>query len=308
MHRSLHLFKWLFRVIPPLGLLVWMVYAQPWEELLARLSGKSIFPVLIALAMNFLVCLVIRTLRWRIVVKNPPRFLSMYAALLEGQTANIVVGLGVNDFVRSTRLRPASNSIPEDVGLTLADRASEYMALMGLFLGAIFIGNIHWLWGTIPLAYFILLPITVRYRHPIAYCIKRFTALRRFFLELTGALKLKKTTLMVGLALLAWIFELAIIYLIMDSMGLPAGWKSSALVLLGINLAIAIPGPPANLGTFEAGIVGALAVSGIPQSPALSFAIFYHLFHTVPMVVMGIVVWVGRDIYRHRTVKRSIPT
>jgi uncharacterized membrane protein YbhN (UPF0104 family) len=75
------------------------------------------------------------------------------------------------------------------------------------------------------------------------------------------------------------------------------------LVLLGVNLAITIPGPPVNMGTFEAGVAGALMARGIGSAPALAFALSYHFMMAVPVILIGATIFLLRGGRRDTTAR-----
>jgi uncharacterized membrane protein YbhN (UPF0104 family) len=58
-------------------------------------------------------------------------------------------------------------------------------------------------------------------------------------------------------------------------------------VLFGINLALAIPAPPANLGNFELGAGFALIALGGERDHAAAFALGLHALQVFPTLVMG---------------------
>ena len=64
----------------------------------------------------------------------------------------------------------------------------------------------------------------------------------------------------------------------------------SALVLVGVNVAMVVPfAPPANFGTVEVGATLALLEYGVSKEHALAFALVYHLLQVLPIGVGGLV-------------------
>ena len=66
----------------------------------------------------------------------------------------------------------------------------------------------------------------------------------------------------------------------------PASWF---FLYLAVNLAVAVPLTPGQLGVLEAGAVLALGALGVGSSEALAFALVYHAVHVLPMMLAGIV-------------------
>src|SRR5262249_6147023 len=67
-------------------------------------------------------------------------------------------------------------------------------------------------------------------------------------------------------SLLGWATEIAQLHFVLGAFGLPADTATATLILIGINAAVALPGPPANFGTFEAGAGRGGVPSGAPAA------------------------------------------
>jgi uncharacterized membrane protein YbhN (UPF0104 family) len=62
----------------------------------------------------------------------------------------------------------------------------------------------------------------------------------------------------------------------------------SLFVLLTLNLAIAAPSTPAQVGAFELGTVAALRLLHVPEEHALAVAVLYHLTQVIPVTLLGL--------------------
>jgi uncharacterized protein (TIRG00374 family) len=91
--------------------------------------------------------------------------------------------------------------------------------------------------------------------------------------------------------LLAWGAEGATAYLALEAFGLDLGMSSALLVLVAVNMLLAAPSPPANVGTFEIGAVLALAGLGVPREAALAFALGYHVLQLVSVGAVATAAW-----------------
>ena len=98
----------------------------------------------------------------------------------------------------------------------------------------------------------------------------------------------------------AWLLEVAAAAAALGAFGLRHGAAGGAAVIFGVNLAMAAPAPPANLGTFELGAAMALMALGEPSDSAAAFALGYHALLLLPMILMG-----GVGLLRLR---RAFPT
>jgi hypothetical protein len=85
--------------------------------------------------------------------------------------------------------------------------------------------------------------------------------------------------------------DVAMIALCLAAVGLHVEIGVWLLVYLAVNLAIAVPLTPGQVGVLEAGAVLALASAGVGQSEALAFALIYHAVHIVPPALLALPGW-----------------
>ncbi len=79
----------------------------------------------------------------------------------------------------------------------------------------------------------------------------------------------------------------------MRALGIIAPVSTAVVVLMAVNLALAIPGPPGNIGTLELGATVALVGFGVAKEKALAVGVVYHLLQLVPIGVLAML-FVGR--------------
>jgi len=287
------------RVVPPVLLVGWVAATGPWQQMADRLGQAEGLPFVLALAVNFLVFQPIRALRWRVAMRDPPPFATILAAAMEGAAAGAVLGTAVGDVVRSARLgRPGA--FAHDLGSSVADRVCEYLALTLLLGGTAVAGVVPLPWVAAPIAFAVALAAVSRWHGLLEPHLARWPRVREGLAGMTSALTVRRVGKMALLAFAGWSSEMVMLYLVLSALGLPSGLGVAALIVIGINVATAIPGVPANLGTFEAGIVFALAHFGLGQDAALSFALVYHGLHLGPMVLVGGTLWMVRSVVSRR--------
>ena len=85
--------------------------------------------------------------------------------------------------------------------------------------------------------------------------------------------------------------ELAIIAVCLRSLGLPCGLVTSIAVYAAVNLAIALPSTPGNVGAFEAGAALPLIALGVSRDAAVAFACVYRVVQWLPLSAVGLAVW-----------------
>ena len=82
--------------------------------------------------------------------------------------------------------------------------------------------------------------------------------------------------------------DVAMVALCLIGVGVHVGPPGWFVTFVAVNVAIAIPSTPGQLGVLEAGAVLALGALGVPKSEALAFALLYHAAHLIPPTVVGV--------------------
>jgi uncharacterized membrane protein YbhN (UPF0104 family) len=95
---------------------------------------------------------------------------------------------------------------------------------------------------------------------------------------------------------LAWSFvadfvELATIAACLAALHLPVQPLACMAVFGGVNLAIALPTTPGNLGAFEAGAAMPLVALGFDRDAAIAFACLYRVVQWFPVTALGAALW-----------------
>jgi arylsulfatase A-like enzyme/uncharacterized membrane protein YbhN (UPF0104 family) len=275
-----------------LGAALWKM--QPWK---LDFSQVRLWPVVVALAINFGVYLPIRVIRWRTTLTEPPSFWRLYLAQIEGTAVGGAVGFGAQDVVRAARVRKDMTRFSDDFAATLVERLAEAQALM-IMLAATAIAGMVPLWGLLPaLLCGIGLMILPRVGARVAPRLHRWPKVAQGVLAVSRTLSFAVVARIVAFSWLGWGVEVIILLLAFAAFSLPVSVASAVLVVVGINVAITIPGPPAQVGTFEAGVAGALLMRGIAGPTALAFALSYHVLMAVPVYAAGALI----VLFRTRT-------
>ncbi|MDX2019931.1 MAG: lysylphosphatidylglycerol synthase transmembrane domain-containing protein [Deltaproteobacteria bacterium] len=268
---------------------------KPWKTEFANVNA---WPLLLGLLINFCVYLPLRTLRWRTTLSSPPRFMRLYWAQIEGIAVGGAVGFGAQDVVRAARVRNDMSRFSDDFGATLAERLAETQALALMLAGATALKLVP-SWGWLPsLGAGLGLVAIAKLGPRLSLVFARWPKIARALIAVSGALTVAKVAKVVAFSLLGWATEVVILVLNFLAFSLPALFSNAVLVVIGINVAITFPGPPASVGTFEAGVAGTLAWRGIAADKALAFALAYHVIMALPVYAVGAGIVVARAYRR----------
>ena len=105
-------------------------------------------------------------------------------------------------------------------------------------------------------------------------------------------------------AVASWLMDFTCIFVTMRAVGIAAPAACGLLVLLAVNLAITVPVMPANVGTFELGVLAILRPFGVPTELCLAFGLLYHMAQVLPVV--GLALLDGRFVARSQAINKEI--
>jgi hypothetical protein len=277
----------------PLCLLAGVLWREkPWA---VRVSPNAPWAVTASILINFVVFLPIKAARWRLALVAPPPFRQVLAATVEGLLANAAIGFGSGDLVRAARLRGERGQLAVDYACTWAERGAEALA----FAFLIFVAGLTTRLGTMALVVsggtavgYAAVLVGGRFLVPR---LGRWPRVQHALAAGVAASTPRRVAAMAALSVVGWGSEIVMLVLFQSAFHLPVSYTTALLTLIGINAAIAIPTLPGNFGTFEAGAVMALVMSGAPRDVAVSYALAYHLTHVIPVAVVATGVYLVRS-------------
>ena len=86
---------------------------------------------------------------------------------------------------------------------------------------------------------------------------------------------------------LVWLFPAGAAWAMLRAAHLDLSFVAGWTVLAFVGLGISVPSAPGYVGVWHAASVLALAVFGVPQAPAVAYALLYHASQFVPITVAG---------------------
>lgn len=267
-----------------------------WEQVFGSFEGVDLKLALLATAVG-LPCTALQGLRWSSLVKavhsRVPR-MTPVAAMYVGQAASAFLPMRAGEAVRTELLARATGlGRATSLGTVALDHTINGLVMFA-FAGVLplllpvprWMAVVLWLGmlGAIALG-LVLLRLA---RHPGSESTGRLGRLVvRVRSGLVAARNPRAVALAAGFAALSWMVEIAVAVVALDAFGLPHDLPHAMVVLFGVNLALAIPSPPASLGNFELGAGSALVAFGGSTERAAAFAIGYHAMQLLPTLIMG---------------------
>jgi glycosyltransferase 2 family protein len=298
---------------------------QDFAQIGQALRGANYWFVVPALALYF-TGVVIRTLRWRFVLRAMRRFTvsDLFPIVVIGYMANNVLPLRAGELVRSYVLSSRTGLRKTSILATIAvERVFDGITmLLFVLVASLFIGLTSQLQHLVAIAVVLfgaLVVALVIISSPPARLVLTGRLLPLLPLRVRDRVQVMLESLFSGLAILrrrndmivvvlasilAWLFEASMYFMIAVGFGLQVGIAAILLVTAVANLATLIPSSPGYVGPFEAGVLLALVGTiGIQREIALSYAIVVHAALYLPITLWGLFYW-WRESLSWREVRR----
>lgn len=274
---------------------VFVAYHLSWRDVWGALRRARVELLVVVVAINGLM-LTIRAARLQVLL-SPARasLASLVRAVLTSSAINNVFPLRAGDVARLYMLESCAG-IGKSTAMAIAvvEKLLEVVVLAALALGATcFAPAQPWVLGTGAAALGVAvaaLAILRRLADGRSGRIPGFlrAAAARIASGMTVLRSSEAMAETLAASLAAWSCEIAMIILCARAIGLHVGPVLAVVVLLGINLAMAVPALPANAGTFESAAAVVLVFAKVGKPTAVAFALLYHLVQVAPVTLAGL--------------------
>jgi uncharacterized membrane protein YbhN (UPF0104 family) len=265
-----------------------------WDHVFSAFEAADLRLALIA-ALLGLPCTVLQGLRWSCLVsavrKTP--FATPVAALCVGQAASAFLPLRGGEAVRTELLARATGMGRAAALGTVALDHSVNGLVMFAFAGflPLLLPVPRWLalllWGGMAAAIAVVLVLLRLARKPSGGKGRLGQVISKVRSGLVALHNPAAVLASAAFSAAAWALEVGITMLALAAFRLPHDLPHAMGVLFGVNVAQAIPAPPASLGNFELGAGTALVAFGGSTEHAAAFAIGFHAIQLLPTLIAG---------------------
>jgi uncharacterized membrane protein YbhN (UPF0104 family) len=277
------------------GLFVWFVRELEWAALGRALRHAELLPLLISSVLYF-VCLFGKALSWRIMLA--PRHVvpmgRLYRYTIAAFAASLLTPARAGEALRVWALKRRDGvAIADSTAVAIAEKLLDAITLL------IVCAPIPWLLPGLPdwvantmlmcggLAFGALIAMFFAVRHVEAREPRSWFA--RFIAGMHFIRDPRQLTLSLIALTLVWVADTAAVMLVLHAVGLEISIAAAMFILFTFNLAVAIPSTPGQIGTLQVGALVATGLLGIPEEPALAFALLYQLMQVVPLLAIGVI-------------------
>jgi len=287
---------------------VFLVRGVRWHDMTDTIRRAGFLLPSIVVAMN--ACMMsLRALRLRTLLERKLSFASGFVALLTSSAINNVTPFRGGNVARLWMLERASGVTKSGaIAISVVENLIEVVVLAAMgFAASWFAAGQRWATLATPAVFALAIALLVLLRFTAGRASDATSAapnptcragwrqrLREFLLRSAPGFRalcqpgVPARALL--LSLVAWTCETVMIVLAARAMGLQVSFPLAIVVLLGINLAMALPSTPAGAGPFEGATVAVLMFAGVGKGQALAFALFYHAIQVIPVTVAGVAV------------------
>jgi uncharacterized membrane protein YbhN (UPF0104 family) len=269
--------------------IVWLVRDIDARALGAALARARLWPIALAAAINFGI-IASKALAWRILFgRDAPGVARLFRYGVIACAASVILPLRSGELLRLWLLRDRDGiALSRGAAVAIAEKLLDVVSLVVLVAPLPLFAPVppelaRWIavlagGGLVGVAGVALLAPRIGstgWRGELAHGLGVLRD-RRAFAAATAAL--------VG----AWLIDLAMIELVLRAVGLSLPFGGSLIVLFTLNIAIALPSTPGQLGALELGALVGLRLLGAPEAESLAFALLYHVLQLVPVVAIGL--------------------
>jgi uncharacterized protein (TIRG00374 family) len=297
-------------------LLVWALRGVHLDEVVAHLRNARLVPLLAAVVIATLTY-PIRLFRWRLLLRaadgGPLPAAPLWHAVAIGFMANNILPFRAGELVRllaasrlaGVRISAALSSVAVERifdGLTVVALLSLALLASDLppdvAVGGMSVRHVAQVTGVMGAAALVAALLVVAYPLAAERLVRRVLPGSRLADRVValveglrhGLTVLRSPRLLAGTiawSLVLWLANGLSFYMAFKAFGIPVGFLGALLLQGVLVFGISVQLTPGFLGQFEAAIVAALALYGVPKDLASSYAIAYHGATFVPIILLG---------------------
>lgn len=300
----------LLRWIPGIlgtGLAIWLLARViDWKAFLAAL-GQVPVGIIFLTILIYLITMVLRALAWQYLLQRQVSATRAVLTLNEGYLFNNILPFRMGELARAFLMGQHSrrgmfyalSTIVVERSYDLVIAASLLLATLPLALGLEWARPVATLLLVIILAGLFAVYLAARHRERVEGFVDRLAGrwdwVRRLVLPqvhsvLSGFSVLTRFEFFAGsfgLLALSWFISILRDWMLIRVFEPQAPLWWAALGISASNIAGAIPGMMASIGTFELGAVGALGLVGMAREHILAYAVIMHIIHLIFSSLIG---------------------
>ncbi len=260
------------------------------------LKSAKLWPLVLAAILNFL-CLWGKAVCWRIMLAPRHRVgvWRLFRYTIATFAASAVAPARAGEVLRVWTLKRRDGvPVADTAAVAVAEKLLDGISMIILVAPVPFLlHGLPWqvaggiaLCAAIALILFVALFIAVGRVEESA---SSRTWVRRFVAGMHVLRSPKRVLGSLALLILVWSADLGEVMAVFYALDIHLPIAAGLLVLFSLNLWIAIPSTPAQVGALEAGAMWALQLLHVGGEKAFAFALLYHLLQVLPLILAGLI-------------------
>jgi len=280
-------------VIAAVAVGIWyMLRGLELEALGEALADANPWPVVLAASLSFVI-LACKAISWRFMLA--PQYLVPIPRLIRytitAFAASVIAPARAGEVLRIVALKrqdgvPATRSAAVAIAEKILDGVSMVLVMAPLpwLMPELPASVTWWIAGLAGFAIVLILALRIAMDR-----VRSDGWLGRFIRGMEVLRHPRRFAAALAVLILGWLIDLANVWLILWAVGVHIPLAGGLLVLFSLNLAIAIPSTPGQVGALELGALVGLEILHVPRADGLAFALLYHAMQVVPLVVVGLI-------------------
>jgi uncharacterized membrane protein YbhN (UPF0104 family) len=266
-----------------------------WHKLGSAIEHAHVWPLAVAACLNF-VCLWGKAACWHVVLA--PRYLVSITALfrytIAAFAASVIAPARAGELIRVWVLKKRHDvPIADIAAVAITEKLLDGLSMLMIVAPVpwlvpglpSWVGRAMFACGAIALVIFAFVWFAVGRLEPG----EGASWFARFIGGMHVVRSPKRLLLATCALLLTWCADLGMIHLVMYAVGIQAPFGAGLLVLFTLNLTIAVPSTPGQVGALEAGVLAATRLLHIDDAQAFAFALLYHVLQILPLLVVALI-------------------
>jgi uncharacterized protein (TIRG00374 family) len=274
----------------------WFVREMDFAKLGDRLRSAKLWPLVLAAGLNF-VCLWGKAACWRVMLapRHKVSAARLFRYTIAAFAASAVAPARAGEVLRVWTLKRRDGvPVADTAAVAVAEKLLDGISMLILVAPVPFL--LHGLpprvvvgivgCAAVAIALFVGLYIAVG---RVDESSTSRTWMRRF---VAGMHVLRNPKRLLGsllLLILVWSADLGEVMAVLYALDIELPVAAGLLILFCLNVAIAIPSTPAQVGALEVGALYALNLLQISGEKAAAFALLYHALQVVPLIAAGLI-------------------
>lgn len=277
------------------ALFAWFVRELDWAQLGRALRHAALVPLLVSSVLYF-VCLFGKALSWKIMLE--PHYVvpmgRLYRYTIAAFAANVLTPARAGELLRVWALKRRDGVPTADAtAVAIAEKLLDAITLLIVCAPAPWLlpGLPDWVENTMllcgGLAFGALVALFFAVRHVEAREPRSWFG--RFIAGMHFIRDPRRFALSVVTLVLVWAADVIAVMLVLHAVGIEIPVAGAMFILFTFNLAVALPSTPGQIGTLQVGALVATQLLGIPEEPALAFALLYQAMQIIPLLIIGFI-------------------